>query len=146
LLGGSVEIRRRKKSKWRWRSWSKPSKKKAVSPKAPSQSHDPSRGSSEGYDGALVNKCVWPSRKRDFGNNSLNYSGVRWVQKALGHANLSTTQIYTHIVDEELEDGLKSFRQATAVAGLESDGKGKQLIHRVLRAPLSGSGAIANRR
>jgi|GEM_PF-3961876 len=26
-------------------------------------------------------------------------------------------QIYTHFVDEELEDTLKSFRQATAVAG-----------------------------
>jgi len=40
---------------------------------------------------------------------------IRLVQKALGHANLSTTQIYTHIVDEELEDALKSFRQPTAV-------------------------------
>jgi len=36
---------------------------------------------------------------------------VRLVQKALGHANLSTTQIYTHIVDEELEAALKSFRR-----------------------------------
>jgi len=41
---------------------------------------------------------------------------IRLVQKALGHANLSTTQIYTHIVDEELEGALKSFRQPTAVA------------------------------
>jgi len=30
--------------------------------------------------------------------------------------DLSTTMIYTHIVDEELEEALKSFRQATAVA------------------------------
>lgn len=36
---------------------------------------------------------------------------VRLVQKALGHANLSTTQVYTHIVDEELEAALKSFRR-----------------------------------
>ena len=42
-------------------------------------------------------------------------SKIRLVQKALGHANLSTTQIYTHIVDEELEEALKSFRQPAAV-------------------------------
>lgn len=43
-------------------------------------------------------------------------TNIRLTQKALGHANLSTTQIYTHIVDEELEAALKSFRQAAAVA------------------------------
>ena len=42
-------------------------------------------------------------------------SKIRLVQKALGHANLSTTQIYTHIVDEELEEALKSFRQPAAI-------------------------------
>jgi integrase/recombinase XerD len=35
---------------------------------------------------------------------------IRLVQKALGHADLSTTMIYTHIVDEELEDALRTFR------------------------------------
>jgi integrase/recombinase XerD len=35
---------------------------------------------------------------------------IRLVQKALGHADLSTTMIYTHIVDDELEIALKSFR------------------------------------
>ncbi len=35
---------------------------------------------------------------------------IRVVQKALGHANISSTQIYTHIVDEEIEEPLKSFR------------------------------------
>ncbi|WP_297637923.1 tyrosine-type recombinase/integrase [uncultured Clostridium sp.] len=35
---------------------------------------------------------------------------IRLVQKALGHADLSTTMIYTHIVDDEFEDALKNFR------------------------------------
>lgn len=40
---------------------------------------------------------------------------IRLVQKALGHADLSTTMIYTHIVDDELEDALKSFREPEKV-------------------------------
>lgn len=39
---------------------------------------------------------------------------IRLVQKALGHSDLSTTMIYTHIVDEELEEALKSFRKQAA--------------------------------
>ena len=35
---------------------------------------------------------------------------IRLTQKALGHSDLSTTMIYTHIVDDELEDALKTFR------------------------------------
>lgn len=35
---------------------------------------------------------------------------IRLVQKSLGHADLSTTMIYTHIVDDELEEALKNFR------------------------------------
>lgn len=35
---------------------------------------------------------------------------IRLVQKALGHEDLSTTMIYTHIVDEEFEDALKKLR------------------------------------
>ena len=42
-------------------------------------------------------------------------SKIRLVQKALGHSDLSTTMIYTHIFDEELEDALKSFRQPATV-------------------------------
>jgi integrase/recombinase XerD len=43
-------------------------------------------------------------------------SKIRLVQKVLGHSDLSTTMIYTHIFDEEVEEALKSFRQTTAVA------------------------------
>ncbi|MDO7976747.1 tyrosine-type recombinase/integrase [Oceanotoga teriensis] len=35
---------------------------------------------------------------------------IRKVQKALGHSDLSTTMIYTHIADSDLEDAMKSFR------------------------------------
>jgi integrase/recombinase XerD len=40
---------------------------------------------------------------------------IRLVQKALGHSDLSTTMIYTHIVDEELEDALRNFRRPAVV-------------------------------
>lgn len=35
---------------------------------------------------------------------------IRLVQKALGHASLSSTMIYTHIYDEELSNAMKSLR------------------------------------
>ncbi|MCK4245854.1 tyrosine-type recombinase/integrase [Candidatus Bipolaricaulota bacterium] len=41
---------------------------------------------------------------------------IRLVQKVLGHSDLSTTMIYTHVFDPEVEDALKSFRQPEAVA------------------------------
>lgn len=41
---------------------------------------------------------------------------VRLVQKALGHASLASTMIYTHIVDEELEEALRSFRAGRVAA------------------------------
>lgn len=31
------------------------------------------------------------------------------VQKCLGHANVATTQIYTHLVDEDLEGAMKAY-------------------------------------
>ena len=32
---------------------------------------------------------------------------IRLMQKALGHASLATTMIYTHVADEELENALR---------------------------------------
>ena len=60
----------------------------------------------------LEDKSVSPHTLRhsfatDFYRRSKN---LRMVQKALGHADISTTQIYTHIVDDELEEAMKDFR------------------------------------
>ena len=35
---------------------------------------------------------------------------IRMVQKALGHVSIFTTMIYTHIVDDQLEEALRGFR------------------------------------
>ena len=34
---------------------------------------------------------------------------VHLVQKALGHADVSTTMLYTHLVDDDMETALKRF-------------------------------------
>jgi len=36
---------------------------------------------------------------------------LRLVQRALGHSSISTTQVYTHIVDSELEEAMKGLRE-----------------------------------
>lgn len=46
------------------------------------------------------------------------------VQKALGHSDISTTMIYTHLVDDELMDAMRTFRvsrdeKATASGALK---------------------------
>ena len=66
-------------------------------------------------DKAGIHKRVHPHTLRHtFATDLLRATkNIRLVQKALGHASLSTTQIYTHIVDEELERALKSFRKET---------------------------------
>ena len=36
---------------------------------------------------------------------------IRKTQKALGHSDISTTMIYTHIVDDELENAMKNYNR-----------------------------------
>lgn len=36
---------------------------------------------------------------------------IRMVQKALGHSDLTSTMIYTHIVDDEMEEAMRNFRR-----------------------------------
>lgn len=61
---------------------------------------------------AGLNKDISPHTLRHTFATDLyrDTKNIRLVQKALGHSDLSTTMIYTHIVDEELEGALKSFR------------------------------------
>lgn len=63
---------------------------------------------------AGVQKQVHPHTLRHtFATDLLRATkNLRLVQKALGHARVETTTIYTHIVDEELEDAMKNFRKA----------------------------------
>ena len=67
---------------------------------------------------AGINKNVSPHTLRHtFATDLYRETGkIRLVQKVLGHADLSTTMIYTHIFDEEVETALKSFRQPATVA------------------------------
>ncbi len=42
------------------------------------------------------------------------------VRKALGHADISTTGIYLHVVDDELEASMKNFRQKSKTTAMSS--------------------------
>jgi site-specific recombinase XerD len=46
-----------------------------------------------------------------------NTKNIALVQKALGHSDISTTMIYTHIVDDELMDAMKNFRLSDSAGG-----------------------------
>jgi len=67
---------------------------------------------------AGIEKSVSPhTLRRSFATDLYReMSTIRLVQKVLGHSDLSTTMIYTHVFDLEVEEALKSFRQATVVA------------------------------
>jgi integrase/recombinase XerD len=62
---------------------------------------------------AKISKNVSPHTLRHcYGSDLLRQTkNIRMVQKALGHNQLNTTMIYTHIVDDELENELKNFRK-----------------------------------
>ena len=64
---------------------------------------------------AGINKRVHPHCLRhSFATDLLHDSkNIRLVQKALGHASLATTMIYTHIADDQLESALKQFREGS---------------------------------
>ena len=61
---------------------------------------------------AGIEKRVTPHTLRHtFATDLLKETGnIRMVQKALGHAQLSSTMIYTHITDADLEEALKGLR------------------------------------
>ena len=51
------------------------------------------------------------SLRHTFASDLLRKSkNIRIVQRALGHSDISTTQVYTHIVDDELEEAMKELR------------------------------------
>ena len=61
---------------------------------------------------AGIEKDVHPHTLRHtFATDLYRATGnLRITQKALGHAHVSTTQIYTHIADDEIETALKNLR------------------------------------
>ena len=55
----------------------------------------------------IEKKITTHSLRHTYASDLLRDSkNIRCVQNALGHSNISTTQIYTHIVDEELESAM----------------------------------------
>lgn len=62
---------------------------------------------------AEIERRVHPHLLRHtFASDLLRESGnLSVVQKALGHAHLTTTEIYLHIADSEVEEAMKGFRK-----------------------------------
>ncbi len=73
---------------------------------------------------AGLQKQITPhSLRHTFATDLLRETGnIRLVQKALGHSSLANTQIYTHIVDSQLEGALREFRQRDSLPGAPDAG------------------------
>lgn len=67
-------------------------------------------------DRAGIRKSVSPHTLRHtFATDLYRETGkIRLVQKVLGHADLSTTMIYTHVYDEEVKLAMRGFRDSEA--------------------------------
>ncbi len=62
---------------------------------------------------AGINKNIHPHTLRHTFATDLyrKTKDIMLVQKALGHSDISTTMIYTHIVDDELEEAMRNLRE-----------------------------------
>lgn len=59
----------------------------------------------------IMRKCSPHTLRHTFATNLLKETGnIEIVRKALGHADISTTGIYLHATDTELESALKGFQ------------------------------------
>jgi integrase/recombinase XerD len=59
----------------------------------------------------IVRKCSPHTLRHTFATELLKETGnIEIVRRALGHADISTTGIYLHALDSELESALKSFQ------------------------------------
>jgi len=65
---------------------------------------------------------------------------IRLTQKALGHASLTTTMIYTHVADEELERALRRRRGALLVTPRKQP---QRHAHGFVRRPPEGSATLS---
>ena len=69
-------------------------------------------GEVEGYGGAAgITKRITPHTMRHTFATDLLLSGadIRSVQSMLGHASITTTQVYTHITNKQLREVHKKF-------------------------------------